>query len=115
MAAGDASRTWLSDMVETRRQEWKPEMAWEHVITLRDRLNSMLNEIRFSRGIRRRRCGAPPAKRDKVYRWMENLPSAPASADRDRLPVVREMGRRPRQCLAARRLLTSLSNPIRHR
>jgi hypothetical protein len=52
MAAGDASRTWFSEMVETLRQEWKPEMAWEQVIALRNRLDSMLNEIRLSRGIR---------------------------------------------------------------
>ena len=52
MAGGDASRTWFSEMVEALRQEWKPEMAWEQVIALRYRLDSMLNEIRFSRGIR---------------------------------------------------------------
>ena len=52
MAAGDASRTWFSEMVETLRQEWTSEMSWEQVFALRDRLNSMLHEIRFSRGIR---------------------------------------------------------------
>ena len=52
MAAGDASRTWFSEMVATLRQEWKSEMSWEQVITLRDRLDAMLHEIRFSRGIR---------------------------------------------------------------
>jgi hypothetical protein len=35
MAAGDASRTWFSEMVETLRQEWKSEMSWEQVFTLR--------------------------------------------------------------------------------
>ena len=50
--AGDASRTWFSEMVETLRQEWKLEMSWEQVFTLRDRLDAMLHEIRFSRGIR---------------------------------------------------------------
>jgi hypothetical protein len=44
MPKGDASRTWFSEMIETLRQEWKPEMAWEQVIALK--------EIRFSRGIR---------------------------------------------------------------
>jgi hypothetical protein len=53
MAAGDASRTWFSEMVETRRQEWTSEMSWEQVFALRDRLNSMLHEIRFFPGIRR--------------------------------------------------------------
>lgn len=52
MAAGDASRTWFSEMVETLRREWKPEMPWEEVIVLRDHLDSMLEEIRLSRGIR---------------------------------------------------------------
>jgi hypothetical protein len=52
MAAGDASRTWFSEMVETLRREWKPEMPWEEVIALRGRLDAMLKEIRFSRGIR---------------------------------------------------------------
>jgi hypothetical protein len=51
MPAGDDSRTWFSEMVETL-QEWKPKMAWEQVIALRDRLDAMLKEIRFSRGIR---------------------------------------------------------------
>jgi hypothetical protein len=52
MPAGDASRTWFSEMIETLRQAWKPEIAWEQVIALRDRLNAILKEIRFSRGIR---------------------------------------------------------------
>ena len=51
MASGDASRTWFSEMVETLRQEWKSEMGWEQVITLRDRLDAMLQAIRISRGI----------------------------------------------------------------
>lgn len=52
MAAGDASRTWFSEMVETLRQEWKSEMSWEQVFALRYRLNAMLQEIRLSRSIR---------------------------------------------------------------
>jgi hypothetical protein len=51
MAAGDASRTWFSEMIDALRHEWKPGMAWERVIALRDRLDAMLKEIRFSRGI----------------------------------------------------------------
>src|SRR5262245_52440423 len=53
MAVYDASRTWFSEMVETLRQEWKQEMAWEQVIDLRNCLGSMLNEIRFGRGFER--------------------------------------------------------------
>jgi hypothetical protein len=52
MPAGDASRTWFSEMIDALRQEWKSEMAWEQVIALRDRLDAMLKEIRFSRGVR---------------------------------------------------------------
>ncbi|HKA16981.1 MAG TPA: hypothetical protein VKN18_01575 [Blastocatellia bacterium] len=52
MPAGDASRTWFSEMIETLRQEWKPEITWDQVIALRDRLDAMLKEIRFSRGVR---------------------------------------------------------------
>ena len=51
MASGDASRTWFSEMVEALRREWKPDMAWEEIIALRDRLDSMLQEIRLDRGI----------------------------------------------------------------
>ncbi len=52
MAAGDAGRTWFSEMVEALRLEWKPEMPWAQVIILRGRLDAMLQEIRCSRGIR---------------------------------------------------------------
>ena len=51
MASGDASRTWFSEMVETLRQEWKSEISWEQVFTLRDHLDAMLQELRISRGI----------------------------------------------------------------
>jgi len=50
MASGDASHTWFSEMVETLRQEWKSELSWEQVFTLRDHLDAMLQEIRISRG-----------------------------------------------------------------
>ncbi len=52
MASGDASRTWFSEMVEALRQEWRPDMPWEQVIALCDRLEAMLQEIRSSRQIR---------------------------------------------------------------
>ena len=63
MPAGDASRTWFSEMIETLRQEWKPEIAWEQVIALRDRLDAMLKEIRFSRGIRQSTMWCPVCNR----------------------------------------------------
>jgi hypothetical protein len=52
MPAGDASRTWFSEMVEVLRQEWRAEMPWEEIIALRNRLDLMLQQIRLSRGIR---------------------------------------------------------------
>jgi hypothetical protein len=39
-------------MVEALRREWKPDMPWEEIIALRDRLDAMLHAIRHSRGIR---------------------------------------------------------------
>ena len=58
MPAGDASRTWFSEMIETLRQEWKPEIAWEQVIALRDRLNAMLKRFVSPEAFGSRRCGA---------------------------------------------------------
>jgi len=52
MPAGDASRTWFSEMVEALRCEWKPDTPWAEIIALRDRLDAMLQQIRLSRGIR---------------------------------------------------------------
>ncbi len=52
MPAGDRSRTWFPEMVEVLRREWKPDIPWEEIIALRDCLDSMLQQIRLSRGIR---------------------------------------------------------------
>ena len=52
MPAGDPSRAWFSEMVEALRREWKPDMPWEEIVALRNRLDSMLQEIRLSRSIR---------------------------------------------------------------
>ena len=51
MPAGDRQRTWFPEMVETLRAEWKPQMSWEDLIALCDRLDSMLQHIRHSRNI----------------------------------------------------------------
>jgi hypothetical protein len=58
MAAGDASRTWFSEMVETLRQEWTSEMSWEQVFALRDRLNSCYTKSDFpgASGVRTMWC-----------------------------------------------------------
>ena len=63
MASGDASRTWFSEMVETLRQDWKSELSWEQIFTLRDRLDAMLQAIRISRGIRPPSMWCPVCKR----------------------------------------------------
>jgi hypothetical protein len=57
MPAGDASRTWFSEMIETL-QEWKPEIAWEQVIA--SAIGWMLCSKRFvsPEASGRRRCGA---------------------------------------------------------
>jgi hypothetical protein len=52
MPAGDASRTWFSEMIDALRQARKSEMAWEQVIALRDRLDAMLEETRLFRSVR---------------------------------------------------------------
>ncbi len=52
-----------SSMGEALRQEWKSELSWKQVFTLRDRLDDMLEEIRTSRNIGLRRCGARFARR----------------------------------------------------
>ena len=75
MAAGDASRAWFSEMVETLRREWRPDTSGEEIIALRDRLDTMLQQIRLSRSIR------PPPM------W---CPSA--SSGRSRLSQVYQFG-----------------------
>ncbi len=118
MPAGDASRMWFSEMIETLRQEWKPETVWEN-LDRNGKPNPALSTGSERQGPERHSHGPPEditstlaeassAKHENACRWMEDLPSAPASIDRDRLRFVREMGRRRQQCLAARRLLTSL-------
>ncbi len=51
-----------SSMGETLRQEWKSELSWKQVFTLRDRLDDMFEEIRTSRNIR------PPSMWCPVYK-----------------------------------------------
>jgi hypothetical protein len=49
MPAGDRQRTWFPEMVEALRAEWRAEMSWDDLIALRDRLDSMLRQIRHAR------------------------------------------------------------------
>ncbi len=48
MASGDRQRTWFPEMVDLLRVEWRPEMSWEDLIALRDRVDGMMTEIRRS-------------------------------------------------------------------
>jgi len=52
MAAGDAQRVWFPEMIEVLREEWRPEMPFEALVALRDRLDAMLHQIRAERHIR---------------------------------------------------------------
>ena len=66
MPAGDRQRTWFPEMVGALRAEWSAEMSADDLIALRDRLDSMLQQIRHARHITLARtstacscCGGP--------------------------------------------------------
>jgi hypothetical protein len=46
MAAGDAQRVWFRKMVERLRDQWRPDMPFEAMISLRDDLDATLQRIR---------------------------------------------------------------------
>jgi hypothetical protein len=70
MASGDSGRTWFPELVDELRESWRPDLSWEAIIHLRDRLQAMVEEIIVTRGIKRARVrcfhcghvgpGAPP-------------------------------------------------------
>ena len=70
MASGDSGRTWFPELVDELRASWQPDLGWEAIIGLRDRLQAMVEEIIVTRGIKRARVrcfhcrhigpGAPP-------------------------------------------------------
>jgi hypothetical protein len=49
--AGDPQRVWFPEMIQKLRDEWHVGMSFTDLIELRDSLDSILREIRFSRGI----------------------------------------------------------------
>ena len=51
MPAGDPQRVWFPGMIQKLRAEWHVGMSFTDLIELRDSLNSILREIRFTRGI----------------------------------------------------------------
>lgn len=52
MPAGDAHRTWFPEMILTLRSSWQPAMPFETMVELRDKLDSMLQQIRAERQVR---------------------------------------------------------------
>jgi hypothetical protein len=46
MAAGDAQRVWFPEMMERLRDQGRPDMPFEVIISLRDDLDAMLQQIR---------------------------------------------------------------------
>ena len=51
MPAGDASRTWFPEMLQTLGAKWRPDMSFVELIALRDELDTMLHRIRSERHI----------------------------------------------------------------
>jgi hypothetical protein len=51
MPAGDASRTWFPEMLQTLGTKWRPDMSFVELIALRDELDKMLHRIRSERHI----------------------------------------------------------------
>ena len=63
MPPGERSQVWYPELVALLRAEWRPDLEWEAVVQLRDRLQSQLETVRTRRGIlppvmRCGRCGA---------------------------------------------------------
>ncbi len=56
MASGDRQRTWFPEMVEMLRSEWHPDLSWAEWISLRDRLDGVLQGIRKSRNLKPVTC-----------------------------------------------------------
>ena len=52
MPSGDPHRTWFLEMIDLLRSDWRRSMSVVELIQLRDRLDGMLQTIRFERGIR---------------------------------------------------------------
>jgi len=60
MAAGDPQRVWFREMVERLRDQWRPDMPFEAVISLRDDLDMTLQRMR-SEGTSARQCSSARA------------------------------------------------------
>src|SRR5579872_1708419 len=51
MAAGDPQRVWFPEMLARLRCEWNSQMSFPAIIELRNKLDSMLQQIRSERHI----------------------------------------------------------------
>lgn len=51
MPSGERSQTWYPEVVELLRSSWRSDLSWEDVITLRDRLQRAMEDLRTRRGI----------------------------------------------------------------
>jgi hypothetical protein len=51
MASGDAQRTWFPEMIVRLRSEWHEGMSMPALISLRDEVDGMLQQIRTGRNI----------------------------------------------------------------
>lgn len=51
MPSGERSQTWYPEVVALLRSRWRTDLAWEDIITLRDHLQSAMEELRARRGI----------------------------------------------------------------
>ncbi len=60
MASGDRQRTWFPEMLEILRAEWRPDLSWDELITLRNRLDETLRGIRKSRNLQPVKTSIPP-------------------------------------------------------
>jgi hypothetical protein len=70
MPAGDAQRTWFSEMIDILREGWSDSLSWDEIVHLRDLLDETLQRIRtagrilppmmYCRACGRRHRSAPP-------------------------------------------------------
>lgn len=52
MPAGERNQVWYRELVALLRTEWRPDLSWEAIVDLRERLQRELEALRASRGIK---------------------------------------------------------------
>lgn len=57
MVSRNPHQSWFPEMIEMLRAQWQPELTWEGLVHLRDRLDAELKRIRLERGIPIRAVG----------------------------------------------------------